>query len=99
MLPSMTPSGDQLGSHQLPSWETHLAEGSRSLQQQHGGGEGAGAGQTAAPPALPTPAHAHSPLALYQPVKFLGQGGFGFVVLSINKSSGEMVAIKFVECK
>ena len=41
----------------------------------------------------------NSPLALYQPVKFLGQGAFGFVVLSVNKLTGELVAIKFVECK
>jgi serine/threonine protein kinase len=41
----------------------------------------------------------NSPLALYQPVRFLGRGGFGFVVLAINRATGETVAIKFVECK
>lgn len=41
----------------------------------------------------------NSPLSLYQPVKFLGQGGFGFVVLAMNKLTGEAVAIKFAECR
>lgn len=38
-------------------------------------------------------------LARFQPVRFLGQGGFGFVVLAVDKVTGEDVAIKFVECK
>ena len=53
---------------------------------------------TGPPPTMPVTLP-NSPLALYQPVRFLGQGGFGFVVLSINRMTGEMVAIKFVECK
>ncbi|GAB4822382.1 hypothetical protein N2152v2_009428 [Parachlorella kessleri] len=54
---------------------------------------------TALPPPIMPRTLPNSPLALYQPVRFLGQGGFGFVVLSINRMTGEMVAIKFVECK
>jgi hypothetical protein len=58
-------------------------------------GQGMEAGpSTRALPEVPS----NSPLALYQPVRYLDQGGFGFVVLATSKAKGEMVAIKFVEC-
>jgi serine/threonine protein kinase len=64
-----------------------------SLQAGHP--MGAGPGAAPAKPAVPP----DSPLAQYQPLEFLAKGGFGFVVLALDKSTGEKVAIKFVECK
>jgi serine/threonine protein kinase len=49
-------------------------------------------------PAMPS-APPGSPLDRYQPLEVLGEGVFGFVVLAINRGTGETVVIKFVECR
>lgn len=60
---------------------------------------GTDGGGSSAANALASEAAAIAALGRYQPLRYIGRGTNGLVVLSMHKATGEPVAIKFVECK